>query len=348
MNVAGDGSNGGHPGQHGPGNGATKRCRVCGKDVTHAPRVRDRAGRYRCPRCLPPAERDALGLPEKAHPAATFDPALAETKADLPAIDDRPLPRARPASQDSGDTRADTPAFSQDDALALAPERPDAAAARATPGPRARIDWGAADDTTNEPEPLAAAVTPEGPADLREDEIPEDRSGLLRPLRARDLKVPLAAFVVGVLAAAGIAFGVTAEPGRDAEAVRAAMVSGGSAVVQAVAGCAVYLLCQTIWLRPGLRWEIACARVAAVSALLAAGAIAAAFVPVIGGVLVWALPLVVIAVALRKYVLLRPADALYVGVLMYAVQLGVRVALDADLWVKPPDPAADLLPAARP
>lgn len=206
-------------------------------------------------------------------------------------------------------------------------------------GPRKRIHWSTAQEDAEEAAAEAAAAPPPaevpGPA-LDPNEIPEDRSGLLRGAKPSQLKAAGLATFVGVLAAAGLAFGISASPDKTMSAVAAAVNSGISAAVQAAGAVGVYALCTAIWIVPRLNWQVASARLAAFSAIMATVAIGLTQIPTAGLTLMWVVPLIGIVIALRKLVLTTWLDAVYCGLLIYAMQLGIRMALDADLWARTP------------
>lgn len=335
-----------------------KLCRICGKDLSQLRRVRDKQGRYRCPTCVDaqaggtPAghEPEAQTAAGSAHGGAAldetgggtgaigleFDPALAETKVDVEAIEAEVVPLAPPAFPE----RRETPADRRDDGdLHLVGQAEASAEYTGALGPRKRIHWSTAQEDAEEAAAEAAAAPPPaetpGPG-LDPSEIPEDRSGLLRGAKASQLKAAGLATFVGVLAAAGVAFGISASPDKTMSAVAAAANSGISASVQAAGAVGVYALCTAIWIVPRLNWQVASARLAAFSAIMATVAIGLTQIPTVGLTLMWVVPLIGIVIALRKLVLTTWQDAVYCGLLIYAMQLGIRMALDADLWAKTP------------
>jgi hypothetical protein len=325
------------------GSGGAKVCRICGKDLSRERRVRDLKGRYRCPTCVDdevpghaggggaPARRDPLGDTAAGRSAAggtglgrsgAFDPALAETRVDVEAVAETPAGSVPVFASGSG----------SDEPMRLA--EGEQAGYTGAIGPRKRIDWGGADDAAEavEESPAAAGVPPETAGSLDPSEIPEDRSGLLTRVRPGQLKLPGLLCVLGVLGAAGLAFGLRASPDQTERAAHAAFNSGMSALVQAAGAVGVYALACAIWVRPGVHWQVASARLGAYSALMAMVAIALTRIPVVGVTLMWLVPLIGMAIALRKLLRLSWTDSAYASLLIWSLQLGVRMALDADLW----------------
>lgn len=349
------------------GQTAPKICRICGKDISQVRRVKDTQGRYRCPTCVDaetpggrggePGNGNGSHNPAPEAAGGLSNPALAETKVDMEAVREPPAssgPRvpafperhgpnrhvARPREYDEAPTPP--PRAGDDEALHLAPERDGGPEEyHGAVGPRKRIQWSSAEDDRRDAQEeaeaqaeLAAQSAPEIAVPVDPNHIPEDRSGLYMRLRPGQLKLPAMLTVVGILGAAGLAFGLRASPNETNSAINAAVNSGISAAVQAAMAVGIYALCCAIWIRPRLHWQLASVRLAAFSSLMAAAAIALAMVPQAGPVLLWALPLLLTVGVLRKLLLLHWLDAIYCGLLIYSVHLGVRVALDADLWVK--------------
>ncbi len=322
--------------------GGGKHCRICGKDLSQLRRVRDAQGRYRCPTCHDPDPRAAqeIHVPQSdarageleetsvgANPgvetgagvedtraAMGFDPAMAETRVDEEALAEPPP--AMPSS-----TRREP------EMRLASEEEPGYTGAL---GPRRHVQLTGGDEEELPP-PAPAPVSEVGePVNL--DDIPEDRSDLMMRVRASHLQLPAALCVLGILGAAMLAFSLSASPNQTTRAINAAMNSGISAATQAAGAAGVYALCCGIWLRPKLPWPIAAVRLAAYSSLMACCAIALTRVPTAGLTLMWVVPLLSIVFVLVYLVKLRWIDAIVCGFLIHAAQLGVRMALDADLW----------------